>query len=229
MGVSGQRQAPAALSPSKSPCTHYAGSWVGPSAGLKGNWEEKITGFEPRIVQLYRLRSPGHRTHFVAYATHRHVRKADRFTARLVSPKCVLAHASRFQRTSDSSRTDSRALAFPHDSYSRREIRHWNICAFLLSAMIRAGFSDFETPIRTRIRHYSKPLDRKRWFFQSCSCSLFTTENSIRFSTSSCRYEQHDRYLFILSQYRSHYIPPATLTKLSSLSGRYWEIQITVH
>ena len=109
-GVSGQRRAPAALSPRKNPGTHYTGSWVGPRDGLKGNGEKKIPGF-----QLYRLCSPGPRIHCVAYTAHRHVRKADRCTARLVSTKCVLAHASRFQRTSDSPSTCSREFAFPRD------------------------------------------------------------------------------------------------------------------
>jgi hypothetical protein len=36
MEVSGQRHAPAALTPGKRPGTHYAGSWVGPRAGLDG-------------------------------------------------------------------------------------------------------------------------------------------------------------------------------------------------
>ena len=90
------------------------GGWA-PRAGLKGNGEEEIPKFKRRIVQLYRLSSPGPRTHCVAYTTHRYVRKAERYTAQLVSPKCVLAHASRFQRSSDSPSTDRRAFAFPSD------------------------------------------------------------------------------------------------------------------
>jgi hypothetical protein len=34
MGVTGQRHAPAALTPRKIPNTHYIGGWVGPTAGL---------------------------------------------------------------------------------------------------------------------------------------------------------------------------------------------------
>jgi len=118
---SGQRRAPAVFSLRKSLGTHYIGSWVGPRDGLKGNGEKKIPGF-----QLYRLRSPGPRTHCVAYTAHRLVRKADRCTARLVSPKCVLAHASRFQRTSDSPQySQSRiCISTRHGSYRICEIRH---------------------------------------------------------------------------------------------------------
>ena len=36
MGLSGQRQAPAALPPGKTRVTHCIGGWVGPRAGLDG-------------------------------------------------------------------------------------------------------------------------------------------------------------------------------------------------
>jgi hypothetical protein len=115
--------------------THYAGSWVGPRADLKESGEEKIPGSEPRIVQLNRLRSPGPGTNCVAYTTHRHVRKADRF-----------------QRTSDYPSTHSRVFAFP------RDMTHTVVARFATEKFVRfccpqrfARFSDFEIPIRTRI------------------------------------------------------------------------------
>jgi hypothetical protein len=43
MGVSGQRQAPAALYPrGKDPSTHWTGGWVGPRAGLDAEAGRKI-------------------------------------------------------------------------------------------------------------------------------------------------------------------------------------------
>jgi len=42
-GVDGQRHAPAALLPRKSPVTHGTGGWVGSRAGLDGSEDEKIS------------------------------------------------------------------------------------------------------------------------------------------------------------------------------------------
>ena len=42
-GVVGHRHASAALPPGKSPGAHCAGGWVGPSAGLHGCGEQKIS------------------------------------------------------------------------------------------------------------------------------------------------------------------------------------------
>jgi hypothetical protein len=53
MGVSGQRHAPAALSPGeRTPGTHCTGGWVGPRAGLdteaRGKILSSLLGIEPR-------------------------------------------------------------------------------------------------------------------------------------------------------------------------------------
>jgi len=42
MGVGGQREAPAALLPAKSPGIYCGWGWVGPSAGVHGYAEMKI-------------------------------------------------------------------------------------------------------------------------------------------------------------------------------------------
>ena len=226
--MSGQRRAPAALSPRKSPGTHYTGSWVGTGDGLKGNGDKKIPGF-----QLYRLHSPGPRTHCVVYSAHRHIRKADRFTAQLASPQCVLAHQSRFLRTSHSPsvygpspRQESgqihRSTSFPtmcsrasvavpknkwfplysqscscistwHDSYSRARFAT-GIFVRLCCPQWFAGLLDFQTPIRTRTRHYSKPLDRNRWFFSILQLFAVHNRKQYSFLFRNGRYEEHDRY-----------------------------------
>ena len=52
MGVGGQRQAPAALTPGNRLGTHCTGDWVGPTAGLDGCRKSRPTpGFDPRTVQ----------------------------------------------------------------------------------------------------------------------------------------------------------------------------------
>ena len=53
MGLRGQRHAPAALPPGKSPGTHFIGGWVGPRAGLDGCGKSRPPppGFDPRTVQ----------------------------------------------------------------------------------------------------------------------------------------------------------------------------------
>jgi hypothetical protein len=43
MGVSGQPQAPAGLSPGKNPGAHFIGGRLGPSAGLVGLEKRKLT------------------------------------------------------------------------------------------------------------------------------------------------------------------------------------------
>ena len=43
MVVGGQRHTLAALGPGKSPGTHWTGDWVGPSFGLDGFGEEKMS------------------------------------------------------------------------------------------------------------------------------------------------------------------------------------------
>jgi hypothetical protein len=65
-GVSGQRHAPAALSPGeRTPGTHYTGGWVGHRAGLETKARGKILlpllRIEPRSPLLViEPRSPGH-------------------------------------------------------------------------------------------------------------------------------------------------------------------------
>jgi hypothetical protein len=52
MRVGVQLHAPAALSPGKSPGTHFIGGWVGPRAGLDGcGKSHPAPGFDPRTVQ----------------------------------------------------------------------------------------------------------------------------------------------------------------------------------
>jgi len=52
MGVGGQRHAPAALTPGKSPGTHCTGGRVGRRAGLEGCGRiSPPPGFDPRAVQ----------------------------------------------------------------------------------------------------------------------------------------------------------------------------------
>ena len=208
--------------------TQEAG-WA-PEPVWKGMERWKYPGSNPEISSYCDYAVPAPRTHCVAYTINRHVRKSDRFTARLVSPKCVLAHALRLQKkTSDYPSTHSRAFAFPHD------MTHTVVARFATDIFVRlccpqwfARFSDFETPIRTRTRHHPKPLDRKRWFF--AILQVFAVHNR---KQHSFLFQQMSLWtalqMFIPSQYRSHYIPPATLTKLSPLSGRYREILITAH
>ena len=62
-GVSGQRQAPAALPPGKRAGTHCIRGWVGPRAGLDGCGKPLPTGIRSsdrpaRSKSLYRLRYP---------------------------------------------------------------------------------------------------------------------------------------------------------------------------
>ena len=230
MGVSGQSQAPAALSPRKSPGTHYTGSWVGPRAGLKGNGEVKIPGFEPRNFQLLWLRSPGSPYTLCSVYDQSPRQEIGQIHRSPSFPKmCSRACVAAQKKTSDYPSTHSRAFAFPHD------MTHTVVARFATDIFVRlccpqwfARFSDFETPIRTRTRHHPKPLDRKRWFF--AILQVFAVHNR---KQHSFLFQQMSLWtalqMFIPSQYRSHYIPPATLTKLSPLSGRYREILITAH
>jgi hypothetical protein len=51
MGIGGQLQAPAALSPGKRPDAHCTGGWLGLRACL-GGWENSLpSGFDPWTVQ----------------------------------------------------------------------------------------------------------------------------------------------------------------------------------
>jgi len=51
MGVVGQRHAPAALHPGKTPGTHCIGNWVGHRGGLDGCEKSRPPlGFDPRTV-----------------------------------------------------------------------------------------------------------------------------------------------------------------------------------
>ena len=47
----GKRDAPAALSPRKSPETHITGGWVGLGAGMDGTKISLPKNFDPRTVQ----------------------------------------------------------------------------------------------------------------------------------------------------------------------------------
>jgi len=62
MGVGGQHHAPMALPPGKRPSTHFAGGWVGPSAGMDGCGKSRPPpGFDPGTVQAVAgMSNPGH-------------------------------------------------------------------------------------------------------------------------------------------------------------------------
>jgi hypothetical protein len=129
------------------------------------------TGFEPRIVRLYRLRYLGPRTYCVAYTTPRFLTS---FLPRQESGqihRSTKFHQTVFSRMRRGSKEQvtplvpaSRAFAFPldmtHTEHGYSPLKYLCICvvhnesyAFLFSRLIR-----------TRTRHYSKPLDRKIFF-----------------------------------------------------------------
>ena len=61
LGVSGQHQASAALTPGKGPSTHCTGDWVGPTAGLDGCEKSRLHG------------DPIRRTYYAVYESLRKV------------------------------------------------------------------------------------------------------------------------------------------------------------